>query len=201
MNICIICEGRTEKAFKATLVKFLESRISGRMPRLTFDLHDGPIPKAERLDRVVRQKLVSVKQPVDAVIALTDVYPEFTDAEDAKAKMIKWVGNEPRFYPHVAQHDFEAWLLPYWKEVINLAKRQAKPFGENPEEVNHNNPPARRLKQLFEAGGCRDSYNKPRDASRILRDVNLMVAIEACAELKAFVNTILTLCDPSSRIP
>ena len=54
---------------------------------------------------------------------------------------------------------------------------------------------------MFEAGTCRDSYNKPRDAGRILKDVNLMTAIAACSELKAFVNTILRLCDESKVIP
>lgn len=31
-------------------------------------------------------------------------------AADAKQKMREWVGTEPRFFPHAACHDFEAWL-------------------------------------------------------------------------------------------
>lgn len=34
---------------------------------------------------------------------------------------------------------------------------------------------------------------KPRDALRILRDNDLSVAVDACPELKAFVNTIIGL--------
>jgi hypothetical protein len=52
----------------------------------------------------------------DAVITLTDVYTganEFKDAADAKDKMRQWVGVNDKFYPHAAQHDFEAWLLPF----------------------------------------------------------------------------------------
>lgn len=63
------------------------------------------------------------------------------------------------------------------------------------------NPPAHRLARMFEAGKRRDSYNKPRDAGRILKDADLMVSINACPELKAFVNTILKLCDKSKVIP
>lgn len=70
----------------------------------------------------------------------------------------------------------------------------------HPEKVNHNKPPAHRLGSLFEAGKCRDSYSKPRDAKRILENADLMIAIQACPELKAFVNTILTLCDPTQVI-
>jgi len=49
-------------------------------------------------------------------------------------------------------------------------------------------------KEIFETGQSRDSYVKPRDAGRILRDNDLSVAISQCAELKALVNTILRLC-------
>lgn len=39
------------------------------------------------------------------------------------------------------------------------------------------------------------SYVKSRDAPRILRDNNLMEAIDQCKELKALVNSILSICD------
>jgi hypothetical protein len=120
--------------------------------------------------------------------------PEFIDATDAKNKMRSWVGTEPRFHPHAAQYDFEAWLLPYWQSVQRLAgHNQTAPPG-NPETVNHNNPPAHRIKQVFEMGKCRDSYVKPRDAGRILRENDLSVSIGQCSELKELVNAIIGLC-------
>jgi hypothetical protein len=133
------------------------------------------------------------------VIALTDVYtgkvpPEFQDAADAKAKMRRWVGDEPRFHPHAAQYDFEAWLLPYWPTIQQLAgHNKACPAGD-PERVNHTRPPSKHIRDIFENGTCRDSYVKPRDAARILRENDLGVAVERCAELKALVNTILAVC-------
>ena len=83
------------------------------MPKLDFVPHDGRIPTGGKLKRVVENLLNDRKQPAVAVIALTDVYtgttpPEFPTAADAKQKMREWVGAEPRFYPHVALHDFEA---------------------------------------------------------------------------------------------
>jgi hypothetical protein len=203
MRITIICEGRTEQAFKEALHSFLKTRLVGKMPALDFSSQHGSIPTETKLRRVVENLLNGRVKPSDAVIALTDVYPGYVDAADAKAKLRGWVGIEPRFYPHVALHDFEAWLLPYWDRIMTLAGRRAKSPGAHPEKVNHGNPPAYRLARLFEEGTCRDSYNKPRDAKRILKDADLMTAIVACPELKAFVNTIISLCDtdPKKLVP
>ncbi len=203
MRIVIICEGKTEQAFKVCLHEFLKSRLGSiqKMPKLVFDVHNGAIPTEDKLKRVVTNLLTAKKNPANAVIALTDAYPAFVDAEDAKSKIRQWVGAQPHFYPHVALHDFEAWLLPYWGEIQKLSGRKAAAWGTQPERVNHGNPPAHRLGRMFEEGTCRDSYQKPRDAGRILRGVDLLVSIQNCPELKAFVNTILKLCDPSAVIP
>ncbi len=142
--------------------------------------------------------LLSGKYPSDHIIALTDIYtgsqpPDFQDAEDAKNKMRQWVGAEPRFHPHVALHDFEAWLLPYWASIQKLAGHNKKAPSGKPEMVNHNNPPAYRIKEIFEIGTCRDSYIKPRDAGRILSKHDLAVAVAACPELKSLLNTIISV--------
>jgi Domain of unknown function (DUF4276) len=117
MKIAIIVEGETETAFLTHLRSFLQTRLAGRMPKLDPMPYDGRMPTGGKLKRVVERLLNDRKRPADAVIALTDVYtgkkpPEFQDAAEAKAKMRSWVGPEPRFHPHAAQHDFEAWLPP-----------------------------------------------------------------------------------------
>ena len=89
-------------------------------------------------------------------------------------------------------HDFEAWLLPYWEKIKRLTGSNHKAPGANPEKVNHDNSPAYRLADEFRTGPKTKGYVKTRDAGRILKDEDLMVAINACPELKAFVNTILT---------
>jgi hypothetical protein len=204
MKISIIVEGKTEKAFLPYLREFLKPRLLNKMPRLDVFPYDGRIPKADKLKRVVAN-LLQGNNAADHVVALTDVYtgttpPDFRDASDAINQMRQWVGIEPRFHPHVAQHDFEAWLLPYWSTIQKLAKHNKGAPGGNPESVNHNNPPAYRIKEIFEIGHCRDSYVKPRDAGRILKDNDLLVAINQCTELKAFINTILSVCG-ASEIP
>lgn len=197
MKIAIIFEGKTEKTFLPYLREYLKLRLAGKMPKIIPFACDGRIPTEQKLMRAV-QNLLSGKNAVDHVIALTDVYtgkqpPDFTDAEDAKKKMRRWVGEEPRFHPHAAQFDFEAWLLPYWPTIQKLAgHKQAAPT-INPEKVNHNKPPAYIIRDIFNLGKQR-KYNKPRDAGRILRDNDLSVSIAQCSELKAFVNTILSIC-------
>lgn len=191
MKIAILVEGATENAFKPILIDFLRPRLP-QMPRLHFIPYNGRIPKQDKLRRIVENLL----DDYQAVIALTDVYTgttDFTDASDAKTKMRAWAGNNTDFYPHAAQYDFEAWLLPFWSTIQRLANHNtAAPLGQ-PEQVNHNNPPSYRIKEIFERGP-RGSYIKTRDAVRILRENNLLESVQACPELKAFLNTILTLC-------
>lgn len=197
MKIAILMEGETEKVFLPYLREFLSQRLAGKMPKLVPHKYDGRIPKQEKLKRVVESLLRAGNPGVDHVIAITDVYTgtsDFKDAADAKSKMRNWVGANDRFHPHAAQHDFEAWLLPYWSEIQRIAGHdRTRPEGA-PESVNHNSPPSSRIKEIFRIGKCRSDYVKTRDAKRILQGKDLSIAAAACPELKAFLNTILTLC-------
>lgn len=198
MKITLIVEGKTEKAFLPHLRKFLNIHLQDKMPKLAVNVYDGHIPSGEKLKRIVKM-LLSGNHPSDHIIALSDVYtgsnpPEFLDAEDAKTKIRNWVGSEPRFHAHVALYDFEAWLLPYWASIQKLACHNKNSPSAMPETINHNKPPAYRIKEIFEIGTCRDSYVKPRDAGRILSENDLGVSVAACPELKSLVNTVISVC-------
>lgn len=201
MKLAVLVEGATEVAFQKKLREFLQTRLEGKMPRLNFIKQDGRIPKKEKLRRIV-ENLLTGNSAYDAVIALTDVYTgtqDFQDAADAKAQMMEWVGDNPKFYPHTALHDFEAWLLPYWKTIQSVAKHNRSAPSGSPETVNHQKPPSYHLKEIFRSGGRQD-YNKPIHGRRILENNDLMIAIQACPELKAFINQIISLCDESKVI-
>jgi hypothetical protein len=198
MKIAIMVEGITEQVFQKPLRNFLRNHLPNAMPKLRFHRYDGRIPKGEALRRNIANML-NQKDGADYVIAITDVYtgttpPDFIDAADAKAKMYAWSGREPRFFPHAAQHDFEAWLLPFWPTIQKLAGHNKKAPGGAPETVNHGKPPSYHIKEIFEVGNQGRDYNKPRDAARILAGNDLSVAVDACPELKAFVNRIISLC-------
>ena len=199
MRIAVLVEGKTETAFKPHLLAFLQTRLAGKMPKLDFVPYDGRIPSGGKLKRVIENLLNDSKRPANAVIALTDVYtgsipPEFPTADDAKVKMREWVGAEARFHPHVALHDFEAWLLPYWDKIKKLTGSNHKAPRLSPEKVNHGKSPAYHLAEVFRTGSKTRSYVKARDAGRILKDEDLSVAVNACPELKAFVDTVISFC-------
>lgn len=196
MRIALIVEGDTERAFLPALRAFLETRLQGKMPKLDLVPYDGRVPMYEKLRREVERLLNDRRNPADAVIALTDVHTggrDFMDAADAKAKMTQWVGSQPRFYPHAAQYEFEAWLLPYWDDLQQMAGHNLASPGPNPENINHQNPPSKRIAEIFRRGNRR-SYVKVRDAARILKGKDITVAAHSCVELKTFLNTILDLC-------
>ncbi len=200
MRIALLLEGRTEMAFLPYLRCFLGNRLKNMMPKLDPVPYNGRIPTGDKLRRVVEKLLSDGIRAADAVIALTDVYTgtsDFSDAADARAKMQAWVGNNSRFYPHVAQFDFEAWLLPFWDDIQKLAGSNRSAPGTQPELVNHMRPPSYHLQEVFRTGSNHKSYVKPRDAKRILKDKDLLLIADACPQFKAFVNTILMLCgDP-----
>ena len=197
IRIALLVEGATELVLPVKLREFLQARLPpGTMPRLDFVPCHGRLPTGEKLRRDVA-RLLSGKRAADAVIALTDVYTgsqDFADAQDAKQKMQVWVGDEPRFYPHVALHDFEAWLLPYWPDIQVIAGSLRASPGAHPEAVNHGKSPAHHMQEVFRTGSKGRSYVKPRDAARILRGQDLSVAAQACPELTAFLNTLLEIC-------
>jgi len=192
-NIAIIVEGATERVFGRTLRIYLDKKLPGQKPRLKFISEDGRIPKGVKLRRDVQHLL---QQNYDAVVSLTDVYtgatpPDFANAADARRKMRRWVGAEPRFHPHAAQFEFEAWLLPYWTTIQRLSGNSRSPPSPNPETVNHNKPPARHLAEMFRTGRNKRAYSKTRDGTAILRGQDLDVSANACPELRAFLDTIL----------
>lgn len=193
MKIGLIVEGQTEAVFLPHLRSFLSKHLEGKMPKFQLSTYDGRIPTGEKLRLEVDIFLNNGAASVDHVIALTDVYTgthDFSDGADAIRKMRAWVGNEPRFHPHVAQYEFEAWLLPYWTTIQKLAGHNRSAPSGQPESVNHSKPPSQHVAEIFKIGSKR-CYSKTIVARRILQDNNLSVAIDACPQLKSLVNTIL----------
>jgi hypothetical protein len=193
-RIAIIVEGATEQAFRTVLGKYLTRTLSGQVPKLRFIPKDGRIPTGDRLKRDVSLLL----REHDAVIALTDVYTgprpfDFVDAADAKSKMRQWVGPELRFYPHAAQYEVEAWLLPYWSRIQQLSGSDRNAPSSTPETVNHDKPPAKHLQEVFRSGSNKRAYSKTRDGADILRGQDLEISAARCPELRAFLDTILML--------
>ena len=101
---------------------------------------------------------------------------------------------DPRCHVHVARHDFEAWLLVGWDALCKQAGvAPKKPWSGQPESVNHGNPPAHRIAELFQAGKPPRKYKKPIDGKKLFEKLALEQIAAVCPEFKAFLNCLLTL--------
>lgn len=193
MTIVLLVEGDTETALKASLKRFLDERAQAEnKPAVRLKTKDIMSLNSQRLGR--RVKLELSDPTVMAVVGLIDVYPNFSDAADAKRFLRQAVGDAPRFYAHAAQFEVEAWLLPYWDAICQRVGVRQSPPASLPEQVNLQNPPSRRLGELYQRAKPRPrKYVKTIEMAAILHNKDLTVAAAQCPEFKAFLNTLLTL--------
>lgn len=191
-TIWIIAEGDTERAAAAHLKQFLDNRAGDKPKvRLRVIRQDGGLK-----ERAVRGDAANClrDQSTVGVIALTDIYPEFKTAQDAEGTVQSWLPDDPRCFAAVAAHDFEAWLLADWAAVIKRAGVNQKAWGARPESINTGNPPAHRLKGLFQL--CKPkqrSYRKPVDGKLLFDQLDLEQAAQKCPMLCKFLNCLLRL--------
>ncbi len=190
MKIVVLCEGKTEQALREQLREFVHSRLSGK-EKVGVDTRSlaGPILR-KKLATLVRRTLD--KNDTIGVVALTDVYPNFTDGAEAKQALRRWAGDagkDPRFRAHAAQFEIEAWIIPFWDEIVShLGVRAAVP-GANPEQINTQRPPSHHLKRLYKR--ARQVYEKVLDGPKWLTAERLATAAKRCPELKLFLNSLL----------
>ena len=191
-TIWILAEGDTERAAQSHLKQFLDER-AGSLPKMRLRVlrQDGGLG-----ERSVREQAEDALQDPSTigVIALTDVYPAFKSAEDARATIGKWMPDDARCHVHVARHDFEAWLLVGWEALLKQAGcGQKKPWSSHPEDVNTNHPPAHRVSELFQSGKPPRKYKKPIDGKKLFEKLDLAQVAAACPEFKSFLNRLLSL--------
>ena len=191
MSVVLLVEGETETALKGKLKAFLDERAEAEgRPKVALRTRDIMTLNRSKLRRRVGLELRDPR--VTAVVGLIDVYPNFGSADDARQFLRSAVGDEPRFYAHAAQYDVEAWLLPYWDSICRrLGVQRAMP-GANPEEVDRDHPPSRRLNELYRIAKPSRKYVKPIEMAAILRNQDLTVAADQCPELRNLLNTLLT---------
>jgi hypothetical protein len=133
------------------------------------------------------------------VVALVDVKGppgpsglRFPAAADAVTWLRTLCPDNERYFAHAAQHDLEAWLLPYWSTAAKKAGTPSvKAPSGNPEGINHDKPPSWHLADLYRRSAKK--YSKPRDGADILRGQDLTIAAAQCPQFKLFLNTLLTL--------
>lgn len=199
-RIVILCEGETERAAKKHLKGFLDARTTeGSLVGLVFRVFDGGLNQG-KVANVCEKELE--REGTLAVIALSDFYPAFKgkSAEQARAELRSWMPADPRCHACLAKHDFEAWLLVdsaaiARKARLNLNLRRLE---TNPENVNHDKPPAHHLHEIFQNGPKPRKYVKPVDGKALFENLDLVEAGHKCPELKRFLSCLLVAsgCEP-----
>jgi len=197
MKIILLVEGDTEAALADHLQLFLQQRArleAKSAPRLETRQNVGDV--RSKLGRLVE---LEVRNPeVGAVVGLVDVFPKYKDAMDAKQQLLTAAKNHPKFFAHAAQYDVEAWLLPYWEDICQRLKLKRRPPSGTPETVNGMKPPAYHLQELYRLTKPKPrEYRKVLEMKAILKGKDLLIAAHQCIELKAFLNTLLTVSDLS----
>jgi hypothetical protein len=202
-KIVMFVEGLTETALKPALKGYLDTLCdsSGR-PRIGLAMKpmDSDLLSEAKLRRRIGENLKDAA--VTGVIALIDVHcasgdRRFKDAQEAIAFLQRsHPGDDPRFRPHAAQYEVEAWLLPFWGDICSRLKVSSQPPGANPEAVDNDHPPSHHLSTLYRKAGRR--YDKPRDAPAILTTERLTVAAAKCPQLQALLTSLDDLSKPAS---
>jgi len=190
MKVVVFCEGSTEEALRTGLREFVQARVrgAGRIGIETRSL-DGPVMR-KKLGRLVELSLA--KSDVVGVVALSDVYPDFHDAKEAREALKRFgavAGRDPRFRPHAAQFDLEAWIMPFWSEIAKHLGVNATTPGARPEEIDNQRPPSHHLRDLY--AKAKQRYEKVLDGAKWLTAERLETAAGHCPELKSFLNSLL----------
>jgi hypothetical protein len=196
MKISFIVEGESERIFLKTMQTFLRARCQpGKTPKLIARPLNSNVPPRGKLIKIVRDEL---KDGVDAIIILTDVKGpiHYEDADDARVKIEASLEGLPQLnskvFVHAAQHELEAWIIPFWPRIQSLFKTNAKRPQVRPEQINHNKPPSKLLAEVSRIAG-KSRYSKTLHLESILKDQDLEVAASECPGLKALLNRILDL--------
>lgn len=193
MTIVLLVEGSTEKTVTDKLKEYLDQQAElGGRPRVALRAAKIKSTQLHALGQQIRLQLQT--QNTTDVVGLIDVFPRFTDALAAKTFLrgaAEHAGVKQHFYPHAAQYDVEAWLLPYWDDICRRIGVKQGPPGGNPEMVDSVRPPSYRLKELYQRAGRR--YVKTIEMPAILKGKDLSIAADACAELKSLLNTLFLL--------
>jgi hypothetical protein len=196
MKISFIVEGESERIFLRAVHEFLRARCqAGKSPRIIARPLNSNVPPRGKLIKIVRDEL---QDGVDAVIILTDVKGpgNYFDAGDAISKIEASLDGLEQLnvcvFVHAAQHELEAWLIPFWPRIQSLLNSDIRKPATPPELLNHDKPPSRRLNEVF-LRAKRIRYSKLIHLESILKGQDLATSANECPGLKALLNRVLAI--------
>lgn len=195
MRIVIYTEGRDDAAGIDALLATVREELRHRCAHMGIETKSG-----RGKERVVRDigKLVEVEvehRKAIAVFALLDKYPGDPTADHLRQRLRANVTQayRGRLHAHALVHEFEALLLAAWDplcDVIGDTRSKSNPPHLSPEEVNDQNPPKRRVKELFRTRGRKRDYIPHSDAPKILEKADPKEVAKKCPNFKVFLEDL-----------
>ena len=200
-RIVILCEGDTE--FNA--VEYF-IRPQWERDNLT-SVGLKPVNLRGNIEKIFRiVQIYDIEKHTKAIFTLIDLYGlkknmyNLSDETRLKVeKLIKWLKDEfeegilDKFHPHLAVHETEAWFLAEEKVLSKMLGTKIKRFS-NPESINFEDHPSKRLNKLF-LKNLQRRYIKGGlygDDRKMFENMILEKTAEKCPYLKAFYNDLKT---------
>jgi hypothetical protein len=203
MKIVVLCEGYTERAVVSDLFsRWLNPRVSERIGIKPVRFNGWK----QLVDDAPRKAGFHLRDPkVLGVIALLDLYgptfyPEHLKSSEERriwgTKHLKDHLEDPRYRPHFAVHEVEAWILAQPDILDPKVRRKLPGKAVNPEVVNSNQPPAKLLDDIYsEVFG--KGYKKVVEGNKLFSKLDPEIVYEKCPAFKALADDLLRFCPRS----
>ncbi len=196
MKLAVFVEGQTEGCLREFLSRWLEQNHV-RGVGIDIRCFNGASDYLAGIRRSASLALGTAN--VLGAIGIIDFYGStLSYPDDSVANQYQWAKGElerridnPRFRQHFAVHETEAWLL----SDPNIFPREVRgelPDPRRPETVNHQNPPGRRLKDIYWRK-LNKKYKKPIEGTALFRKLNPQTAYGSCPQLRLLFDDILDL--------
>ena len=204
MKFILFVEGHTEhQAISGFLKRWLDPRLTPPVGVQTVRF-DGWAEMVRDAPQKAKMYLNAPKRDVIAVIALLDLYGlqlPYPDTVHSVSEKIAWATEhleqrvgEDRFRQFFAVHETEAWLLSEPRLFSAEIAKSLKGKTEQPERVNHEEPPAKLLDRLYQSKLGR-GYKKVTEARNLFPMLSPDVAYARCPQLRAMLDEMLRLAE------
>lgn len=204
MKFVMFVEGPTEKEVLGPFLGgWLNKRLSNRVGIQTVKFGGWPRMVEDMALKAHMHLNAPDASKVVAVIALLDLYgPDFYPASTSQVdERIEWATEHlqdkvrnGKFRVFFAVHEIEAWLLSQ-PSLFPTAARKVLP-GTQPEEVNFDKPPSKRLSDIYMRELNR-SYRKTTDGKNLFAKLDSDVAYEKCPYLRKMLDEMLRIAKES----
>lgn len=198
MKLAIFVEGQTEKD---ALPEFFRRWLDSQLPGKRIAIHAVELSGAGGYLRqfAKRVRIALGDSQVVGAVGLIDLYGSSLSYPDgttqaryqwAKRELEKQV-NDIRFRQHFAVHETEAWLLSE-PNIFPGGVAQILQNLDKPENVNFQNPPSVRLKQIYQQQ-LGKKYGKPLEGSRLFARLDPELAARKCPHLRLLLKDLLDM--------